>query len=106
MKPAAALAAVALLFVAPLFAAAVEGGPIPVPLPLFPATNWWNAEVTSAPIDGDSANYIGFINLSGTGTPKVRHLHPDFGGDVSAGSVDIYGFPYILVNGNTQAKKT
>jgi hypothetical protein len=28
-------------------------------------------------------------------------MHPDFGGDVSAGSVQIYGFPYIVVDGAT-----
>ena len=28
-------------------------------------------------------------------------MHPDFGGDVSSGSVQIYGFPYIVVDGAT-----
>jgi len=28
-------------------------------------------------------------------------MHPDFGGDVSPGSVQIYGFPYVVVDGTT-----
>jgi hypothetical protein len=75
------------------------GGPLPGPLPLFPQNNWWNADVGAAPVDGRSAAFIAFINNGGT-----RHLHPDFGGDASPGSIDIYGFPYIVVDG-TQPKK-
>lgn len=69
------------------------GGPIPGPLPLFPADNWWNLDVSSAPIDGDSASYIAFINNG-----SARRLHPDFGGDVSPGSVQTYGLPYVVVD--------
>ena len=72
----------------------VEGGPLPQPVPEFPATNWWNLDISSAPVDPKSANYIAFINNGGT-----RHLHPDFGGDESPGSVNIYGFPYVVVDG-------
>jgi hypothetical protein len=32
-------------------------------------------------------------------------MHPDFGGEVDPGSTEIYGFPYIVVDG-TQRKKT
>ncbi len=71
-----------------------EGAPPPGPLPLFPADNWWNADVSDAPIDPGSAGYIAFINNGGT-----RHLHPDFGGEASPGSVDIYGMPYAIVDG-------
>jgi len=81
-------------------AASTEGGALPGPLPLFPATNWWNLDISTAPIDPSSASYIAFINNGGT-----RHLHPDFGGDVSTGSVENYGFPYIVVDG-TLAKQT
>jgi hypothetical protein len=70
-----------------------QGGPIPGPLPLFPADNWWNIDVSNAPLDGGSAGYISFINGGG-----ARQMHPDFGGDVSPGSVQIYGFPYIIVD--------
>ena len=73
----------------------VEGAPPPGPLPLFPADNWWNADVSAAPVDPSSAGYIAFINNGGT-----RRLHPDFGGEVSPGSVGIYGMPYAIVDGN------
>jgi hypothetical protein len=75
-----------------------EGAPPPAPLPLFPSDNWWNADISQAPVDQSSANYIAFINNGGT-----RRLHPDFGGEVSPGSVAIYGMPYAIVDG-TQAK--
>src|SRR6516165_2143983 len=69
-----------------------EGAALPAPLPLFPADNWWNTDVSAAPVDGNSASYIAFINNGGT-----RKLHPDFGGTASPGSVDIYGMPYAVV---------
>jgi hypothetical protein len=69
-------------------------GPLPGPLPLFPADNWWNLDISTAPLDPGSSGYIAFINNGGT-----RTMHPDFGGDVSPGSVQIYGFPYIVVDG-------
>ena len=55
--------------------------------------NWWNIDISTAPVDGGSAGYISFINGGG-----ARQMHPDFGGDVSPGSVQIYGFPYIVVD--------
>lgn len=76
-----------------LSAAATLNGPIPGPLPIFPPDNWWNLDISAAPVDPASARYIAFINNGST-----RRLHPDFGGDVSAGSVEIYGFPYIVVD--------
>ena len=45
------------------------------------------------------ANFIAYINNGGT-----RRLHPDFGGEESPGSVDIYGMPYAIVDG-TQPKQ-
>lgn len=87
-------------FVAAPLAGPQAGGGLPAPLPLFPPGNWWNTDITSAPVDPQSANFIAFINNGGT-----RRLHPDFGGDVSPGSVETYGFPYVVVDG-TQAKKT
>jgi hypothetical protein len=71
------------------------GAPPPGPLPLFPADNWWNLDIRSAPVDTNSAAYINFINNGGT-----RKLHPDFGGEASPGSVSVYGFPYAVVNGS------
>ena len=73
----------------------VEGAAPTVPLPLFPSNNWWNLDISSAPLDSASASYIAFINNGGT-----RHLHPDFGGEVSPGSIDIYGMPYAIVDGS------
>jgi hypothetical protein len=61
---------------------ATLGGPIPGPLPLFPPDNWWNLDISTAPVDPGSASYIAFINNG-----SVRRMHPDFGGDVSPGSI-------------------
>lgn len=93
-KTGLAFAACAALSVA--LVAAQQGGPLP-PGPLFPPSNWWNADISAAPVDGRSAAFIAFINNGGT-----RRLHPDFGGD--AGLTAIYGMPYIVV-GAAQAKK-
>ena len=72
----------------------VEGGALPAPLPLFPPDNWWNLDVSSAPVDPGSAGFVAFINKNGT-----RHLHPDFGGEEFPGSTQIYGMPYAVVDG-------
>ena len=76
----------------------LEAG-LPGPLPLFPATNWWNTDISAAPVDPGSDGFIAYIN---DGEP--RPLHPDFGGTLDDG-VSIYGFPYIVVDG-AQVKKT
>lgn len=70
------------------------GGTIPGPLPIFPANNWWNLDISAAPVDPNSAAYISFIG-------PTRSAHPDFGGEASPGSVEIYGFPYIVVDSTT-----
>jgi hypothetical protein len=102
--PRVALAAalvVGLLLVPGLVAAAglgpVEGGALPGPLPVFPPDNWWNTDVSGAPVDAGSPAFITFIG----GT--ARRLHPDLGGTVSPGSAEIYGMPYVVVDG-TQPK--
>jgi hypothetical protein len=51
------------LFVVPigvtvLVAAATLGGSLPGPLPLFPADNWWNVDISAAPLDPNSSAYI------------------------------------------------
>jgi hypothetical protein len=79
-----------------------EGQGLPAPLPLFPSDNWWNVDVSAAPLDANSANFINFINAPYSG---ARKLHPDFGGQSSPGSTDIYGFPFAAVLG-TQPKLT
>jgi hypothetical protein len=85
---------IVVLAVAGLTAASELGGALPGPLPLFPADNWWNLDISAAPVDPSSASYIAFIGAT-------RKLHPDFGGEASPGSQDIYGFPYAVVDGTT-----
>ena len=68
-----------------------QGGALPGPLPLFPTDNWWNADISAAPVDGNSTNFINFIGAG-------RTLHPDFGGEQTPGSVAIYGMPYAVVD--------
>lgn len=84
-------AVVSLIVVATAMVAgsATIGGPLPGPLPLFPPDNWWNLDISNAPVDTRSASFISFIGTT-------RTLHPDFGGD--AGGADIYGFPYAVVD--------
>jgi hypothetical protein len=77
----------------------VEGAAPPGPLPLFPPDHWWNLDIRSAPVDSASPSFIAFINNGGT-----RRLHPDFGGEASPGSIDIYGMPYAIVD-DTQPKQ-
>ena len=76
---------------------AARGGALPQPLPLFPADNWWNLDISSWPVDSNSANFISFINNGGT-----RRLHPDFGGNAGSGYA-IYGMPYAVVTSVTNA---
>ncbi|MDQ2869327.1 MAG: hypothetical protein M3S32_01195 [Acidobacteriota bacterium] len=85
-------------FLFPQTTGPVANGPLPGPFPLFPATNWWNLDIRSAPVDPASASFIQFIGTT-------RKCHPDFGGDASATGPDIYGMPYAVVDG-TQPKKT
>jgi hypothetical protein len=62
----------------------------------FPADNLWNQDISSAPVDPNSAALIAFI---GTGIG----LHPDFGSGIYAGS--IIGIPYQVVD-STQGPVT
>ena len=75
-----------------IVAAITPGGALPGPLPLFPRDNWWNLDISTAPVDPASASYIAFVG-------PTKTMHPDFGGDVSPGSVQGYGFPYAVVDG-------
>ena len=86
------------LCIAAFAGAPVQGGPLPSPL--FPPDNWWNLDISAAPVDPSSASFINFINSG-----SVKRMHPDCGGDVSPGSAEIYGFPYIEVD-SAQAKKS
>src|SRR5436305_6509215 len=73
-------------------APAQPGGPLPGPLPLFPSDNWWNVDVSAAPVDPGSAGYVDFIG-------RDVGLHPDFGGDADV-FPDIYGMVYLSVPGS------
>jgi len=52
---------------------------------LFPADNWWNQDISSAPLDPGSDAFIDFLG-------RTRALHPDFGPSP-------YGIPYVGVGG-------
>jgi hypothetical protein len=61
---------------------------------VFPISNWWNTDVTAAPVETRSAALISFISgRTATNPTAVRRLHPDFGPPP-------YGFPYIVVAGD------
>jgi hypothetical protein len=77
---------------------ATEGGALPQPLPLLPADNWWNLDVSSWPVDSASPSYVAFINNGGT-----RRLHPDLGGNVPTAHDPnaSYGMPFVVVSGVT-----
>lgn len=70
--------------------AAVHCGAVEVPL--FPADNWWNVPVASAPLDPRSAAIIGWIGTT-------RGMHPDFGGDDTENPPAIYGMVHFSVPG-------
>ena len=51
----------------------------------FPADNWWNQDISRAPLDSQSNAFIDYIG-------RTRTLHPDFGPPP-------YGIPYVAVGG-------
>jgi hypothetical protein len=61
---------------------------------VFSASNWWNVDISGAPVDARSAQLIDFISgrTPANRTP-VRRLHPDFGPPP-------YGIPYVVVAGD------
>jgi hypothetical protein len=54
---------------------------------VFPASNPWNQDISSWPVDPKSSAYIQTVDALG----KNHFLHADFGSDPS------YGIPYIIV---------
>ncbi len=66
---------------------------LPSPLPLFPPDNWWNTDISSAPVDSNSTNFTNFIG-AGVG------MHPDFGGNDGT-TYGVYGMIYAVVPGTT-----
>lgn len=73
-----------------------RGGALPAPLPLFPRDNWWNTDVSRAPLEPNGQRFIQWIQTSGR-----RPLHPDCGGDSgdSPPNSIIYGMVYAVVPG-------
>ncbi|MCX6552122.1 MAG: hypothetical protein NTY02_14170 [Acidobacteria bacterium] len=51
---------------------------------MFPSDNWWNLDISGAPVDPRSASFINFIG----GTSRV---HPDF-------APSPYGIPFVTVH--------
>jgi hypothetical protein len=85
-----------------VYSADVPPPPPPAPsgsLIGFPPDNWWNLDITNAPVDPKSASYIAFINNGG-----IKRLHPDFGGYAEPGSITIYGLPYLVVDSSIPKK--
>jgi hypothetical protein len=70
----------ALVFAAPELSGSLAGRQV------FPRGNWWNADISQAPLDPASASFINFIG-------RARQVHPDFGPPP-------YGIPYIVVTGD------
>ena len=60
----------------------------------FPSNSLWNTDISTAPVDPNSANYINFIGSTVT-------LHPDFGAGTFHNQT--LGIPYQVVAGS-QAK--
>jgi len=80
--------AVAILSAAPVLNDSLAGHQI------FPPTNWWNQDITRAPVDPRSTALIAWISGRTTpGSTATRRLHPDFGPPP-------YGFPYVVVSGD------
>ena len=52
---------------------------------LFPSSNWWNQNISAAPVDPNSGAFLDFIG-------RTRRLHPDFGPPP-------YGIPSVGVGG-------
>jgi hypothetical protein len=61
---------------------------------VFPSSNWWNLDISAAPVDPGSQALTGWISGRVNGdTTATRKLHPDFGPPP-------YGIPYAGVGAN------
>ena len=61
---------------------------------VFPVSNWWNLDISEAPVDTRSTQLIDWISgRTATNSTAVRRLHPDFGPPP-------YGIPYVVVAGD------
>jgi hypothetical protein len=60
---------------------------------VFPSNNWWNLDISQAPVDPNSQAYIDWISGRTPQNPtSFARLHPDFGPPP-------YGIPYVVVSG-------
>jgi hypothetical protein len=62
-----------------------HGGGVPGACTVFPADNWWNTDISGAPVDALSDAYVKSMG-------EGKALHPDFG--------SVYGIPYQYVDGS------
>ena len=60
---------------------------------VFPVSNWWNQDISGAPVSAQSQQMIDWISGRNTNPANVRRLHPDFGPPP-------YGIPYVVVSGD------
>ena len=60
---------------------------------VFPTSNWWNLDISGAPVDPDPAIHQLDQRSHGVESSAVRQLHPDFG-------LPPYGIPYVVVAGD------
>jgi hypothetical protein len=60
---------------------------------VFPVSNWWNQDISGAPVAAQSQQIIDWISGRNTNPSAVRTLHPDFGPPP-------YGIPYVVVSGD------
>jgi hypothetical protein len=61
---------------------------------VFPVTNWWNQDISAAPVAAESQALIDWISGKTAANPGARRqLHPDFGPPP-------YGIPYVVVSGS------
>ncbi|MFN0152407.1 MAG: hypothetical protein ACKVU1_17010 [bacterium] len=59
---------------------------------IFPPDNWWNLDISNAPVDANSQAFIDWISGVTPEDPNARQrLHPDFGPPP-------YGIPYVGVS--------
>ncbi len=79
LNPAAAVFLPLAVTVAVLSASPVLNDPL-TGAQVFPTTNWWNLDISRAPVDARSSQLIGWISGRTTaGSTAIRRLHPDFG---------------------------
>jgi hypothetical protein len=76
-------------FVSALHAAALLNGSL-AGQQIFPVTNWWNQDISGAPVAAQSPQIIDWISGRTTSPTATRRLHPDFGPPP-------YGIPYVVV---------